>query len=99
LRREGEEPRSRTYVFYSRTCYAINMKVTASRLRENIYSILDQVAETGVPVEIERKGRILRIVADQKPSKLDRLKKRSLIVGNPDDLTHMDWSTEWSELK
>jgi antitoxin (DNA-binding transcriptional repressor) of toxin-antitoxin stability system len=76
------------------------MKITASRLRENIYSILDQVAETGVPVEIERKGRTLRIVADQKPSKLDRLKKRkSIVVGDFNDLIHMDWSKEWSELK
>jgi len=75
------------------------MKVTASRLRENIYSILDQVAETGVPVEIERKGRILRIVADQKPSKLDRLKKRNRCLGDLESIIHMDWSKEWSELK
>jgi hypothetical protein len=75
------------------------MKVTASRLRENIYSILDQVAETGVPVEIERKGRILRIVADEKPSKLDRLKKHNRVVGDLESIIHMDWSKEWSELK
>jgi hypothetical protein len=75
------------------------MKVTASRLRENIYSILDQVAETGVPVEIERKGRILRIVADQKPSKLARLKKRNRCLGDLDSIIYMDWSKEWSELK
>ena len=31
------------------------MPVTASKLRENIYRILDQVLETGVPVEIERR--------------------------------------------
>ena len=75
------------------------MKITASRLRENIYSILDQVAETGVPVEIERKGKLLRIVADKKPSKLDRLKKRNVIVGDLKDIIHIDWSNEWSELK
>jgi hypothetical protein len=75
------------------------MRVTASRLRENIYKILDEVLDTGVPVEIERKGRLLRLVPDQKPSKLARLKKRSLIVGDPDDLIHMDWSKEWSEFK
>jgi hypothetical protein len=34
---------------------------TASRLRENVYRILDEVLETGVPVEIERRGKILRI--------------------------------------
>jgi antitoxin (DNA-binding transcriptional repressor) of toxin-antitoxin stability system len=75
------------------------MKVTATRLRENIYSILDQVAETGEPVEIERKGKILRIVADQKPSKLDRIKKKDYLIGDLDSIIHMDWSKEWSELK
>lgn len=75
------------------------MRISASRLRENIYSILDQVAETDVPVEIERKGRVLRIVAEQKPSKLARLKKHSYCVGDLESIIHMDWSTEWSELK
>jgi antitoxin (DNA-binding transcriptional repressor) of toxin-antitoxin stability system len=75
------------------------MKVTATRLRENIYNILDKVAETGEQVEVERKGKILRIVADRKPSKLDRLKKREDFVGDLDSIIHMDWSKEWSELK
>ena len=39
------------------------MAITASKLRENVYNILDQVLETGVPVEIERGGHPLRIVA------------------------------------
>jgi hypothetical protein len=74
------------------------MKVTASRLRENIYRLLDQVLETGTPVEIERRGRILKIVpADEPPrSKLDRLEPHpGSIVGNPEDLVHLDWSSEW----
>lgn len=29
------------------------MRLTASRLRQDIYRILDEVLETGVPVEIE----------------------------------------------
>ena len=74
------------------------MKVTASKLRENIYSILDQALE-GVPVEVVRKGKILRIVPDVKPDKLSRLKKRDCIVGDPDDIVHMDWLSEWTELK
>jgi hypothetical protein len=37
------------------------MALTASKLRENIYKILDQILETGVPVEIERDGKLLRI--------------------------------------
>jgi hypothetical protein len=74
------------------------MKVTASRLRENIYKILDGVLATGIPVEIERAGRKLRIVpADDAPrSKLDRLEaNEGAIVGDPEDLVHVDWSGEW----
>jgi hypothetical protein len=33
------------------------------------------------------------------PDKLSRLKKRDYIVGDSDDIVHMDWSSEWSELK
>jgi PHD/YefM family antitoxin component YafN of YafNO toxin-antitoxin module len=36
-------------------------RVTASHLRQNIYRILDEVIETGQPVEIERKGSVVRI--------------------------------------
>jgi prevent-host-death family protein len=75
------------------------VKVTASQLRQNVYSILDETLETGVPVEIVRKGRVLRIVPDQKPSKLARLKKRACIVGDPDSIVHMNWLKEWSETK
>jgi hypothetical protein len=75
------------------------MKVTASKLRENVYKILDETIETGQPVEIVRKGFLLRIVLEQPPSKLARLKKRSGFVGDPDDIIGMDWSSEWSELK
>ena len=74
------------------------MKVTASRLRENIYKILDEVLETGIPVEIERGGRKLKIVpADETPrSKLDRLEaNEGAIAGDPEDLVHVDWSDEW----
>jgi hypothetical protein len=74
------------------------MKVTASKLRENIYGILDQALE-GVPVEVVRKGKILRIVPEVKPDKLSRLKKRNCIIGDPDDIVHMDWLSEWTELK
>jgi prevent-host-death family protein len=75
------------------------MKVTASKLRENIYGILDQALETGIPVEVVRKGKVLKIVPETKPDKLSKLKKRKYIIGDPEDLVHMDWLSEWSELK
>ena len=73
------------------------MRVSASKLRENIYSILDEALETGIPVEIMRKGQILRIVPQKSASKLSRLKKRNCIVGDPEDLVRMDWLEHWSE--
>ena len=75
------------------------MAITASRLRENIYQILDEAIETGLPVEILRKGTVLRIVPEQRGSKLARLKKRTGFTGDPDDIIGMDWSKEWSELQ
>ena len=73
------------------------MTVTASKLREDIYKILDTVLATGEPVKIERKGRVLRIVADPPPgSRLSRIKKRDFIVGDPEDLVEIDWSKEWN---
>ena len=69
--------------------------MTASELRRNIYKLLDQVLETGVPLEIERRGRTLRIVSEPPRRKLDNLKRRDCLVGDPEDLVHMDWSHEW----
>ena len=77
------------------------MRITASKLRENIYRILDEVIDTGMPVEIIRKGTVVKLVPEKRISKLSRLKKRRGIsfVGDPDDIIKMDWSKEWSELK
>lgn len=71
------------------------MVVTASKLRQDIYRLLDQVLETGEPIEIERKGRRLRIIADDAPAKLERLIERRTVIGDPDDLVHLDWSDQW----
>ena len=72
------------------------MALTASKLRENIYRVLDEVLATGQPVEIERNGRRLLIVADAQPSRLSRLVKRSdIVVGDSEDFVHLDWSSEW----
>ena len=75
------------------------MKVTASKLRENIYQILDQVILDGNPVEVVRKGVVLRIVPEIRESKLSRLKKRDSFVGDPDDIIRMGWANQWTDLK
>jgi hypothetical protein len=75
------------------------MPITASKLREDVYRILDEVIQSGVPVEVVRKGKVVRILADQPVSKLSRLKKRTAFVGDVEDIIGMDWSKEWTELK
>ena len=70
-------------------------RLKASALREDIYRILDQVAETGVPVEIERRGKLLKIVLEESPRKLSNLRPRPYLLEDPEDLVHLDWSEEW----
>lgn len=71
-------------------------KLTASQLRADVYRVLDRVLESGIPAEIQRKGRVLRIVPDTLSSRLSRLVERpTFIKGDPNDLVHLDWSAEW----
>ncbi len=76
------------------------MALTASKLRANVYRLLDEVLATGKPLEIERNGEILVIAPraeKKKGSKLDNLPRREgAIIGDPDELIHMDWSSEWN---
>lgn len=72
------------------------MSVTASELRANVYQLLDRVLETGIPLEVARGGRRLKIVAVDQPSRLERLTARpDAIIGDPDDLVEIDWAAEW----
>lgn len=71
--------------------------ITATELRKNVYNILDEVLETGLPVDIERHGKHLRLIAVEKPSKLKNLKPmKNLIAGDPSDLNNIDWTHEWN---
>ena len=74
------------------------MRVTATKLRQNVYAILDEVLEKGIPVEVERKGKILKIMPEKRTSKLSRIKPRPNIwMGDPDDIFKMDWMKDWHE--
>jgi hypothetical protein len=75
------------------------MRITASRLRADIYRILDEAIQSGTAVEVIRKGKIIRIVPEERKSKLGQLKRRSGFAGDPDDVAGMDWSKEWTELR
>lgn len=69
--------------------------LTTSKLRENIYRILDQVLATGVPVEVRRHGKVLKIMPPEESRKLDRLPQRDYLKGDPEELVHLDWADEW----
>jgi len=72
------------------------MTITASELRQNVYRLLDEVLATGLPLEVDRGGRRLRIVPVDAPPKLSRLSPHpGTINGDPEDLVHIDWSGEW----
>lgn len=76
------------------------MAITASKLRADVYRLLDEVLETGEPLEIERNGKLLVVTPEapaEKGSRLDRLPRREgAIIGDPDELIHIDWSSEWN---
>ncbi len=72
------------------------MTYTATKLRQNLYNILDSVIDKGIPVEIERKGVILKIVPENPKSKWDRLEPHHVIIGDPESIVSIDWSKEWN---
>ena len=72
------------------------VKITTSQLRATVDRILDDVLENGTIVQVERRGRRVRIVAEAPRRKLDRLIERSdFIAGDPAALVHIDWSARW----
>ena len=77
------------------------MKLTATQLRADLYRILDRISKTGEEVEVVRASGSLVI----KPKVSERRGKRrtakgnpKLIVGNADDLIHIDWSKHWKPI-
>ncbi|MEC4816530.1 MAG: type II toxin-antitoxin system Phd/YefM family antitoxin [Scytonema sp. PMC 1069.18] len=70
-------------------------KVTLTELSNDIERILDDVLETGIPIEINKNGKLLKIVPVEKKDKLKNLTfKPDVIQGNPDDLVKITWEQE-----
>lgn len=70
--------------------------ISLTALRNNLFKIVDQVIQTGNPVLLERKGQKLKIVLEEKKSKLENLKSHDCINGDPDDLVQVKVG-EWHE--
>ena len=72
------------------------MAISASRLRLDVYRLLDEVLRAGQPLEIERHCQVLRTTAAATRSRLERIDPGSeLIVGDPQDVVSWDWSADW----
>ena len=71
------------------------MRISATELRQNLYRIIDRVLETGEAVEIVRKGGTVRLIADRLPGMWDLLEVQEAVVGDPEDIVSIDWSTRW----
>ena len=72
-------------------------KITVTELRGNmnIYKLLDEVLSTGIPIEINKGGKKLKIMPVDKSDKLQNLVSRpNVIKGNPDDLVSISWEKE-----
>lgn len=69
--------------------------ITVTELRGNIYKLLDEVLDTGIPIEINKGNKKLRIIPVKTRNKLQNLVFRpNVIKGNPDDLVEISWEKE-----
>ena len=87
------------------TWYAVSMKVTSTEFRKNLFQIVERALQ-GEFVEVAHKGRLVRLVPGDKPSKMSRLIQRDTIHGTLEDLadsqTRLDaevlaaWEGKWA---
>lgn len=69
--------------------------VTATELRANIYHLLEEVLDTGVPLEIKKGDRRLRVVPVEEVDKFHNLVFRPHVIqGDPEELTTINWESE-----
>lgn len=75
--------------------------MTVTELRKSIFKVFDEVEKTGVAKEVTRKGKKFLIKPlDKKKSKFDNLKKKNIIIGDPEDLVNFkvwDIGKDWRE--
>jgi prevent-host-death family protein len=61
------------------------VKVTSTEFRKNLFQIVERALQ-GEFVEVAHKGRLVRLVPGDKPSKMSRLIQRDTIRGTLKDL-------------
>lgn len=71
------------------------MIITPSKLREDVYNLLDLVLKTKEPLEIKRNGQMLMIVPEHKKSKIKNIKPKKITNASDEELINTDWENEW----
>ncbi len=75
------------------------MPMSLTALRQQLFKVVDQVIATGLPIEIKRKGHVVKIILDDRKSKLANLVGHDCIVGDPEDFVGLSlhgWNEEKS---
>jgi len=80
------------------------MTITATKLRADLYRVIDNVIKNGVSVEVELRGKKVRIVPAEPRDKLAALVKRpGVIIGDPGRLPRVKtfdegkWRKKWDK--
>jgi len=80
------------------------MAITATKLRSDLYRVIGDVIKKGMPVEVELRGRKVRIVPAEPRDKLANLVKRpGVIVGDSGRLAQVKtfdetkWRKKWDK--
>lgn len=71
------------------------MEMTLSQLRSQIFKVFDGLLKTGDTLTIIRNGRRLKIVPEDRGSRLQKLKKRSGLKVPAAELPGISWDGEW----
>ena len=66
--------------------------VTATQLRSNLYQLLDEVLSTGIPIDINKGKKKLRIVPVDIFDKL--IPHPKAVIGDANDLVDISWENE-----
>jgi hypothetical protein len=71
--------------------------MTPTELRKDLYRVLDEVLDTGIPQEVLRGGRMLMIVpSGGRRLELSDLPRRQALACSPEELVETSWEREWS---
>ena len=75
----------------------MHRSISLDFFKTNLDHLLEKIVKSGIPLEIDYKGKKIVIVAEEQKDKLSFLQPHpDCLTGDPEDIVHMDWSDEWN---